>query len=144
MLIWEMTEVTEEVVGAFQRLIPQLTRYCQPPTQEALEKLARSPDTVVFLARLSPESPAIGSATLIVTASPTGRHGWIEDVIVDEAARGRGVGKALTLTCLEKARGVGLSQVNLTSRPGRVAANRMYQSLGFVLRETNVYCFDLT
>ena len=75
--------------------------------------------------------------------SPTGAHGWIEDVVVDQAARGQGVGRMLTQALLDKARALGMKQVYLTSRPGRVAANQLYQSMGFVRRETNVYRFIL-
>ena len=84
-----MTQVTPEMIEAFERLIPQLSSHAQPPSKEALEAMAESPDTLVYLAR-SPETgqPIVGSATLAVTQSPTGRHGWIEDVVVDEEARG--------------------------------------------------------
>lgn len=135
-----MTRVTPEIVEAFERLIPQLSSHAQPPTGDALAGMAESPDVLVYLAR-SPEggSPIVGSATLAITQSPTGRHAWIEDVVVDEAARGQGWGRALTEACLQGARGLGLTEVNLTSRPSRVAANALYRSIGFVQRETNVY-----
>ncbi len=143
-MIEEMTAVTDETIQAFQRLMPQLSKSAQPPSREMLAVMAASADTFVFLAR-DPEMDReiVGSATLAIALSPTGRHGWIEDVVVDETARGKGWGKALTQACLDKAREIGLNQVNLTSRPSRVAANKLYQSMGFVQRETNVYRITL-
>ena len=144
MIIVEMKKVTEKIVAAFQRLIPQLTEHSLPPDWEALTKMASSSDTAVFLACEPDENGEIvGSATLAIAHSPTGAHGWIEDVVVDQAARGQGVGKALTQSLLDRAKVLGLKQVYLTSRPSREAANRLYQSMGFVRRETNVYRYDL-
>ncbi len=74
---------------------------------------------------------------------PTGMRAWIEDVVVDEAARGQGVGEALNREALRLAKERGAITVDLTSRPSREAANRMYQRLGFTQRETNVYRYDL-
>jgi len=144
MHIFEMTDVTEEIMQAFQRLIPQLTRQSPPPTRELLESIAASPDTFIFLARYPDEDSAIvGSATLVSFQTPTGQHGWIEDVVVDYKARRQGIGKALTEKCLGKARELGLREVNLTSRPTREAANRLYQDLDFIQWETNVYRYPL-
>ncbi len=144
MEIIEMNEVTDEIVSAFQRLIPQLTTHSTPPDREALIQMAVSPDTAIFLAwEPDKNGEVIGSATLAIATSPTGAHGWIEDVVVDQAARGQGVGRMLSQALLDKARALGLKQVYLTSRPGRMAANQLYQSMGFVRRETNVYRYDL-
>jgi ribosomal protein S18 acetylase RimI-like enzyme len=143
-MIEEMIAVTAETVQAFERLMPQLTKGVQSPSRTDLEVMAASGDTFVFLAR-DPENDdeIIGSATLAIELSPTGRHGWIEDVVVDQAARGKGWGRALTQACLDRAHEIGLHQVNLTSRPSRVAANNLYQSMGFVRRETNAYRHNL-
>ena len=144
MKILEMTEVTDEVVAALQRLIPQLTNNSTPPDRDALVKMAASPDTVVFLACEPDEyGEIVGSASLAIATSPTSTHGWIEDVVVDEQARGQGIGRMLTQSLLDRARALGLKEVCLTSRPSRVAANQLYQSMGFIRRETNVYRFDL-
>jgi ribosomal protein S18 acetylase RimI-like enzyme len=135
-----MTQVSDEIVAAFARLIPQLTDFSPPPGREALAEMAGSGSTYVFLARLPDQHGEIaGSATLATFRSPTGLHGWIEDVIVDGRARRQGVGKALTEACLEKARALGLREVNLTSRATRCAANQLYQAMGFIQRETNLY-----
>ncbi len=143
-MIFEMTEATEEIHQAFVRLMPQLTQHSPPPEIEDLARLAVSPTTYVFLARYpEPNGPIVGSATLGLFQSPTGVHGWIEDVVVDREARRQGLGKALTLACLDQARKLGLKEVNLTSRPSREAANQLYQEIGFQRRETNVYRFSL-
>jgi ribosomal protein S18 acetylase RimI-like enzyme len=77
--------------------------------------------------------------TLAVFRIPTGVRAWIEDVVVDENQRGRGVGEALTQAALELASARGARTVDLTSRPSRDIANRLYKRMGFELRETNVY-----
>jgi len=144
MKIYEMTEITEEIYQAFNRLIPQLTHYSQPPTKEMLAEMAASPGSVVFLARYpGTESPIVGSATLGVFLTPTGFHGWIEDVIVDKNFHRHGIGQALTEACLQQARQLGLKEVNLTSRPAREAANLLYLRMGFLQRETNVYRYPI-
>lgn len=144
MLIHELTRVDQEVIQAFQRLIPQLTEYSSSPSHEELERMAASETTFVFLARGGDaSSPIIGTATLALLQTPTGVHGWIEDVVVDKDARHQGIGRALTENCLQKARELGLHQVNLTSRPSRKAANQLYQSMGFFLRETHLYSISL-
>jgi len=144
MYIFEMTDITEEICQAFQRLIPQLTRHTPPPTKELLEAIGASPETFIFLARYPEvDSAIVGSATLVTFQTPTGLHGWIEDVVVDYKARRQGIGKTLTEKCLDKARELGLREVNLTSRPSREAANRLYQGLDFIRRDTNVYRYPL-
>jgi ribosomal protein S18 acetylase RimI-like enzyme len=85
----------------------------------------------------------VGSLTLAMFRIPTGVRAWIEDVVVDESARGRGVGEALTQEALGRARAAGARTVELTSRPSREAANRLYLRLGFEVRDTNVYRFSL-
>ena len=95
-------------------------------------------DSSVLLIAVS-ERVIVGALTLVLFRIPTGLRAWIEDVIVDEAARGRGIGEALNQAAIERARAAGARTVDLTSRPSREAANRLYQRLGFVERETNVY-----
>lgn len=144
MVIDEINEVTDEVYQAFQRLIPQLTRYSPPPTREALQVMVKSTDVFVFIARHpTSDDEIVGTATLGTFVTPTGRHGWIEDVVVDKGARRQGIGEALTQACIEKARSLSLGEVNLTSNPSRVAANKLYQQMGFIQRDTNVYRLSL-
>lgn len=139
-----MDEVNDDVVFAFNRLIPQLTKFSLPPTREILADMADSDATHIFLAYFPDhQGQIVGTATLATFQSPTGIHGWIEDVVVDQDYRHRGIGKDLTEACIQKARELGLLEVNLSSNPGRVAANNLYQSMGFIQRETNVYRYPL-
>ena len=140
--IERIIQVTDELVRAFERLMPQLTTYAPPPGWEVLETIVSDPGNNLFVAR-APDGEIIGSATLGTFTSPTGTHAWIEDVIVDEAWRGQGLGEALTRACLDRAAEMGLKEVNLTSRPAREAANRLYQRMGFQRRETNLYRYPL-
>lgn len=139
--IVECDAADPEVVAAFQRLTPQLSSSSPPPTAEELAEIVASPATVLFLARSNGE--IVGSLTLVLFRIPTGLRAWIEDVVVDESARGRGVGEALSRAALERARSLGARTVDLTSRPSREAANRLYRRIGFEQRETNVYRFQL-
>lgn len=135
------TAVTDEVVSAVATLIPQLSSSNAPPDRARLDEIVRHEATTVYLARL--DGRIVGSLTLAVFPIPTGVRAWIEDVVVDEAARGHGVGEALNRRALDDARSRGAITVELTSRPSREAANRLYERLGFVRRDTNVYRFSL-
>jgi ribosomal protein S18 acetylase RimI-like enzyme len=138
--IEEVTEVTDEIVRAFERLIPQLSSSNPPPPCKELAEIVASPATILFIARDPDRNHEIvGSLTLAIFRIPTGLRAWIEDVVVDTAARGRGIGEALCRVALERARQAGATTVELTSRPSREAANRLYQRIGFERRETNVY-----
>jgi ribosomal protein S18 acetylase RimI-like enzyme len=97
----------------------------------------RRPGTHLLVARDGGE--IVGTLTLLVYRVPAGTRGWIHDVVVDEAARGRGIGEALTQDALRRAREAGVARVSLTSRPHRAAAHRLYERLGFAPHETNVY-----
>jgi ribosomal protein S18 acetylase RimI-like enzyme len=133
-------EATPELVEAMARLLPQLSSSAPAPTTEELDEIATSPATVLLVARL--DGQIVGSLTLALFRIPTGMRAWIEDVVVDEAARGHGVGDALNRAALDIAADRGARTVDLTSRPSREAANRLYRRLGFQARETNVYRFD--
>jgi len=133
--------ITPEVVDAFARLIPQLSTSNPPPTAAQLSEIVSDPGSVLFLARV--DGTIVGSLTLATFRIPTGVRAWIEDVVVDGAARGQGVGEALNRAALDEARARGAITVELTSRPSREAANRLYRRLGFVQRETNVYRHEL-
>jgi len=129
--------VTPELVDALRRLIPQLSKSAPPISQEELTEIVESPATTLFIARV--DGVIAGCLTLAVFRLPTGLRAWIEDVVVDDAARGHGVGEALNIAAIALAAESGARTVDLTSRPSREAANRLYQRLGFVARETNVY-----
>jgi ribosomal protein S18 acetylase RimI-like enzyme len=136
-------EVTPEVVEAMARLVPQLSRSAPAPTAAAVAEMVAAPATKLFLARDGAESRIVGMLTLVLVRIPTGLRAWIEDVVVAEEARGRGCGEALSRAALDAASAAGARTVDLTSRPSREAANRLYQRLGFKERATNVYRYDL-
>ena len=142
MRIVEATDVTPELEAAFARLIPQLSSSNPPPTAAELQEIVASGATQLLLA-IDEDDVVVGSLTLAVFRIPTGLRAWIEDVVVDTAGRGKGVGEALNAEALDRARALGATTVDLTSRPSREAANRLYQRMGFVARATNVYRYDL-
>ncbi len=137
----EAREVTVELVAAFQRLVPQLSRSAPPPDADQLAEMIAHPGTTLFVAR-GDDGTIVGSLTLVMFRIPTGVRAWIEDVVVDEAARGRGIGEVLSRAALDKAAEAGARTVDLTSRPSREAANRLYARLGFLPRDTNVYRYS--
>lgn len=132
------SDVDDEVVDAFARLIPQLSSSSPPPGRAELEQLISQPGTYVLLAR-DDDGTIVGTTTLVTFLIPTGMRAWIEDVVVDSGARGKGVGEALTSAAVDAAGKAGAKTVDLTSRPSREAANRLYQRAGFQQRDTNVY-----
>ena len=130
---------TAEVVEALGRLLPQLSSAAPPNTAELATILGAG--NTMFIACV--DGVIVGSLTLVLYRIATGLKAWIEDVVVDEAARAHGVGEALNHAALDLARANGAKAVSLTSRPSRVAANRLYQRIGFSPRDTNVYRYDL-
>ena len=132
----------EELAGAFEYLVPQLSKSNPPPAVDFVGRMISSDAITQFVAR-DDDGRIIGVATLVIFPIPTAWRAWIEDVIVDEASNGRGIGTALTQAMVEHSRAAGCKTVDLTSRPKREAANHMYRKLGFVQRDTNVYRFDL-
>ena len=139
------TEVSEGLVESFARLIPQLSSSSPPPTASELLSIIDNPNSVLFIAEVERDGglSVVGSLTLAFYRIPTGLKAWIEDVVVDESARGLGVGEALNLAAIDESRQRGAKNVSLTSRSSREAANRLYQRLGFTPYETNLYRFGL-
>ena len=133
--------VTDELVEAMQRLIPQLSSSNPPPGRAELEEIVASGATTLFVARHSER--IVGALTLVAFRIPTGVRTRIEDVVVDETLRGQRVGERLSEAALELARGLGARSTDLTSRPSREAANRLYARMGFERRESNVYRYTL-
>ncbi len=140
--IEEATAATPELTAAFAHLIPQLSSSSPPPGPAELEAMLSAPGTTVFVARAG-EAAIVGTLTLVVFRIPTGVRAWIEDVVVDDAARGQGAGEALTRAALAKAAAAGARTVDLTSRPSRDAANRLYRRIGFEARDTNLYRYTV-
>lgn len=135
-----VTEATNELVDAFQRLIPQLTKNNPPPSLGQLSALVKSESSTLLIARAD-DSSIVGVLSLTVYRVPTGIRSIIEDVVVDEVARGQGVGEALMRRAMEIAKEKGAAQITLTSNPKRDAANRLYLRMGFMRRETNSYIY---
>jgi ribosomal protein S18 acetylase RimI-like enzyme len=132
-----VTEADEALAEAVGRLVPQLSPARRPPGIVELVDLVATPGTNLIVARDG--DAVLGMLTLIVYRVPTGVRAWIHDVVVDESARGRGVGEALAREALRLAEDAGAISVELTTRQEREAANRLYRRLGFEQRETNVY-----
>jgi ribosomal protein S18 acetylase RimI-like enzyme len=132
-------QVTDEVVQAFGRLLPRLSRSAPALDAAALGTVAQFPGNRLLVARVDGE--IVGTLTLVTFPIPTGLRAWIEDVVVDEVGRGRGVGAALTQAAIRLAHAAGARTVDLTSRPSRSAANRLYERMGFKDRDSKVYRF---
>ncbi len=141
MTIEQVTTATDELVAAFARLVPQLSS-SPPPDHAHLAALLAQPGCTLLVARVN--GVIAGALTLTRYLLPTSAQARIDDVIVDTAARGQGIGEALTLAAIDHARRAGVKNVSLTSRPSSEAANRLYLRLGFVRVETNVYRYPLT
>ena len=137
MNVERVTEATDEIVDAFARLVPQLSPDRTGPTRGHLAEVLSAPGTIVLIAR--DEETIAGTLTLLLYRIPTGVRGWIHDVVVDEDARGRGVGEVLMREALEIAREAGAENVHLTTRRSREAAHRLYARIGFVQRESDVF-----
>ncbi|HEU4746424.1 MAG TPA: GNAT family N-acetyltransferase [Anaerolineales bacterium] len=144
MHIKKVSEVTGELHESLQRLVPQLGAHKIPPTREELQELVGSESSTLLVACESDESsPIVGMLSLTIYRVPTGLRSIIEDVVVDGSARRKGIGEALMQKAIELAQDAGAEGISLTSNPQREAANRLYQSLGFQLRQTNPYYYRL-
>jgi ribosomal protein S18 acetylase RimI-like enzyme len=144
MYIGKVSEVTQELHKALEKLIPQLGAHKTAPTWEELSKLVTSESSSLLVARQSAEDdPIVGILCLTIYRVPTGLLSIIEDVIVDESARRQGIGEALMRYAIDLAREAGADGVSLTSNPKREAANQLYRSMGFELRKTNPYFYKL-
>ncbi|MCP3973841.1 MAG: GNAT family N-acetyltransferase [bacterium] len=141
--ITELVEITDEILAAFDHLIPQLSSSNPPPTADELGQMAADPNIVLYVARDTDSDTIVGTLTLAFFRIPTGLQARIEDVVVDGVVRGRGVGEQLTNAAIDRARDAGAKAVGLTSRPAREAANRLYLRRGFEIRDTNVYRLKL-
>ena len=141
MIIETQATVTDELLDALTRLIPQLKISSPRLTRDDVAALVSSDAVSLLTARADASARIVGMLTLIVYRVPTGVRARIEDVVVDESARGRGVAVELVRRALEIARAKGADGVALTSNPRREAANKLYQKVGFKKWETNVYFY---
>jgi len=142
MRIEVVEESTEELLDAFQRLVPQLTQINSPPTRADLDALVKSESSTLLVARADDLS-IVSALSLTVYRVPTGIRSIIEDVVVDKSARGQGIGEELMRRAIELAKEKGAAHVTLTCNPAREAANRLYLRMGFKKRETNAYIYKI-
>ena len=140
--IFEIQEADEAILTSVNRLLPQLSKSARPINGEQFKRLVESESTRLFFAKEGTD--VLGMLSLVVFPIPTGVKAWIEDVVVDQKARGKGVGKALMNKALVEAGNLGTKSIDLTSRPSREAANKLYQAIGYQERETNVYRYRIT
>ena len=138
----QVTQVTDSLLEAFGRLMPQLSPRLEAPSGERLRAVAAGPSAALFTAESG--GAVVGVLTLVWYDVPSGRKAWIEDVVVDAAARGRGIGRSLVGAAVAWARSEGADRVMLTSNPARREARALYRSLGFGLCDTGVFRMDLT
>ncbi|WRS30996.1 GNAT family N-acetyltransferase [Actinomycetaceae bacterium MB13-C1-2] len=138
-----ITKTSDELLKAMDDLIPQLSRSAPPLTESQLRDFVDQDSVYLFVYRSETDGAISGMLSLATFFIPTGGRGWVEDVVVDQAARGQGAGEALVKAALDKAREIGLKTVDLTSRPHREAANRLYVRCGFEPRETNIYRYQV-
>ncbi|MDK1117283.1 MAG: GNAT family N-acetyltransferase [Anaerolineae bacterium] len=142
MFIVRVTAVTDELRDVFKQLLPQLNSSLVPPSVDELEALISAESTILLAARFPDKRAKIsGLLGLVIYHVPTGIRARVEDVIVEEAMRGNGIGEALVRYALNMAREANADGVALTSNPKRKAANQLYQKLGFKPWQTNLYFY---
>jgi ribosomal protein S18 acetylase RimI-like enzyme len=141
MLISHITTYSDKLYESVLRLLPQLSPGSQLPSKKYFKEILKSSNVHFFIAEVDNE--IIGMLTIGTYPAPTGMKVWIEDVVVDGTRRGEGIGKDLTLFAIDYAKKMGFSEIRLTSRPTRIAANQLYVKLGFVQYETNVYKYRM-
>lgn len=128
-------------VDQLAELVRQLSTSASEFTRDVLDEMLAHDAVTLLVARI--DEQVVGMLSLACFPTPTGIRAWIEDVVTDETVRGAGVGSALVRAGLEAAKEIGARTVDLTSRPSREAANRLYVHLGFVRRESNLYRYSL-
>ena len=139
--IFELKVACNCYVGPINRLLAQLSSSGACIDEAQLQALVESEASHLFLAKYKGE--VVAMLTLGEYIAPTGRKMWIEDVVVDESARGLSIGRAMVGHAIEYAKGLGGGALMLTSRPSRIAANNLYRSCDFKQKETNVYKMDI-
>jgi ribosomal protein S18 acetylase RimI-like enzyme len=142
MKIIRITKFTDRIFESVIHLLPQLSPGTEFPSKNYFKELLGSQNTHFFIVELD-NKDIVGMLTIGTYSIPTGMKVWIEDVVVDESQRGKGIGKDLILYAIDYAKSLGAKEIILTSRPSRVEANKLYVKLGFVRHETNVYKFKV-
>ena len=140
--ISELKQTDENALNGINELLPQLSSTASHLSPERLRGLIESSSTLLLVAK-NENQEVFGMLSLVVVEIPTGTKCWIEDVVVDTKARGQGLGKALMKHAHDLAISIGAKCVDLTSRASRKEANKLYQSLDYQKRDTNVYRFQI-
>jgi len=141
--ICEVTHLTDELVDSIERMLPQLSPLAAGLNHDQVAQIVSAPCCTLFMARDVSRDEMVGTLILVVFRALTGIKARIEDVVVDKRARGQGIGTALIQRALDHAASMQAHTVELTSRPARTSANSLYQRLGFVQRNTNVYSYEI-
>ena len=139
--IIEIQTYSQEYHEAMQRFLDQLTTNPMTLTEDMCRQLFDSENSHLFF--LMKDEQIAGMLTVGIYHSPTGGKAWIEDVVVDESFRGQGLSKLLVAHAIEFTKSMGIPSLMLTSNPKRIAANKLYQAMGFERKETNVYRMKL-
>jgi len=142
MTIREIRRFNRKVFETVNKLLPQLGPVREALTEKRFREIILSAGSHLFVAETDRKEIA-GMLTIGTYDIPSGKKFWVEDVVVDEAHRGKGIGKELILFAINYSRSAGGKSVELTSRPSRIEANELYRNAGFILRETNVYRYEL-
>lgn len=141
MEIQKITNASATLFEALERLLPQLSTSATTPSSKHIERLLNNDNTHLFVAEA--DGKIVGMLTLVVVDIPTGRKAWIEDVVVDEAARGLHIGAALVERAKDEAVLLGAKKLYLTSNPSRKAAHALYNKCGFEVYDTAVFRINL-
>ena len=135
--IIEIKTYSPEYHEAMQRFLNQLTTSPMVLTESMFHQLLDSENSHLFF--IIKDEQIAGMLTVGIYHSPTGGKAWIEDVVVDETFRGQGLSKVLVAHAIEFVKSQQIPLLMLTSNPTRIAANKLYQAMGFERKETNVY-----
>ena len=130
---------SQEIIDALNNLLPQLGAD-SVMNESLLTQIVSQENVYLFVARKDGE--IVGTLSLTMYPIPTGLKAWIEDVIVDENCRGFGIARKLVDRAIHRAKERNVVSLSLSSRPERVAANKLYQSMNFKIRDTNLYRYD--
>ena len=138
MKIKKINRLSERAFEAVSRLLPQLSSDAELLTRQYFKNILASESIHFFICELD-KKQIVGMLTIASYKTPSGIKVWIEDVVVDESQRGKGIGKELMLFAIGYSKSLGAKDIRLTSRPSRIAANELYLKLGFKKHETNFY-----
>ncbi|HEY4520964.1 MAG TPA: GNAT family N-acetyltransferase [Candidatus Paceibacterota bacterium] len=139
--IVRLTEAHEQALKEINSLIHQLSPRLPKCSMELLQRIAADDNLELWTAKDGER--IVGMATLAIVVIPESPRAQIEDVVVDEQYRGQGLGERLSTKLIERAREKKIPTITLSSRADRVAANKLYQKLGFQMKETNIYRLKL-